>query len=116
MQQVPTEPDTEYFTARRTCERYGSITSMTLWRWINDEAMDFPPPYYFGRIRFWKLAELQAWEAKQPRRKTDPEATSTDAMLAEAAEEEEARKRLAMVAKSAKRDDTEAVCDSPEVA
>ena len=26
---------------------------------------DFPPPVYFGGIRFWKLSELERWEFNQ---------------------------------------------------
>jgi predicted DNA-binding transcriptional regulator AlpA len=42
---------------------------MTLHRWIADERLNFPSPHYFGRFRFWKLAELEAWEEARPRRR-----------------------------------------------
>jgi hypothetical protein len=40
---------------------------MTIYRWERDPAMDFPPPVYFGRHKFHRLDELEAWEAAQPR-------------------------------------------------
>lgn len=61
-------PTSEYLPARRVWERYG-VTSMTLHRWIADERLAFPPPHYFGRLRFWKISELEAWERAQPRGK-----------------------------------------------
>jgi predicted DNA-binding transcriptional regulator AlpA len=46
--------------------RYG-VTSMSLHRWLRDKNLGFPKPVYIGRFRFWRIAELEAWEAKQPR-------------------------------------------------
>lgn len=58
----------QYLPARKVWERYG-ITSMTLWRWVREERMGFPAPIYLGRFRFWRLADLEAWERAQPRRR-----------------------------------------------
>jgi len=60
-------PTVEFLTARQTWERYG-VTQMTLWRWLRNEAMNFPQPVYFGRFRYFRLSELEAWEQNQPRR------------------------------------------------
>lgn len=57
-----------FLPARRVWERYG-VTSMTLHRWIADDRLQFPAPHYFGRFRFWKIADLEAWEQVQPRRR-----------------------------------------------
>lgn len=44
----------------------GGISDMTLWRWLNDPALDFPRPIYLGRRRYWREAEVQAWiEARE---------------------------------------------------
>jgi predicted DNA-binding transcriptional regulator AlpA len=51
-----------YIPARLVWERY-SITSMTLWRWLHDAELGFPQPLYIGRFRYWKLADLEAWES-----------------------------------------------------
>ncbi len=60
--------DFGYLPARKVWERY-NVTSMTLHRWIADPRMNFPAPRYFGRLRFWKLADLEQWESAQPRRR-----------------------------------------------
>ncbi|WP_424955670.1 DNA-binding protein [Hyphomicrobium sp. 1Nfss2.1] len=41
--------------------RYG-ICSMTLSRWLKNPALGFPKPIYFGRYRYWRLADLQEFE------------------------------------------------------
>lgn len=61
-------PTSAYLPARKVWERYG-VTSMTLHRWIADPRMNFPAPHYFGRFRFWRLADLEQWESEQPRRR-----------------------------------------------
>ena len=53
-----------FLPARRVWERY-QITSMTLHRWARDEKIDFPAPMVIGERRFWRIADLEAWEAKQ---------------------------------------------------
>ena len=64
---VPTRPAEDAFLpARRVWERYG-VTSMTLHRWLADERLNFPKPVYFGRFRYWPLADLEAWERSAPR-------------------------------------------------
>ncbi|MBB6407643.1 helix-turn-helix transcriptional regulator [Mesorhizobium sangaii] len=50
-----------FLPARRVWERYG-VTSMTLHRWLNDQRIAFPKPVYIGRFRYFKLAEIEAWE------------------------------------------------------
>jgi predicted DNA-binding transcriptional regulator AlpA len=57
--------------ARKVWERYG-VTSMTIARWLDDENMGFPRPVYFGRFRYWRTAELEAWERDRPRRSAKP--------------------------------------------
>jgi predicted DNA-binding transcriptional regulator AlpA len=46
--------------------RLGGISDMTLWRWIDDQAVQFPKPVYVRRRRFWNDRELQAWIERQP--------------------------------------------------
>lgn len=57
---IPAAEET-FLPARRVWQRYG-VTSMSLHRWLADDRMDFPKPTYLGRFRYWKLAELEAWE------------------------------------------------------
>lgn len=53
-----------YVTAAQVCGRF-SISNMTLWRWVGDEALGFPRPMHIKNRRFWKLDELERWEAQQ---------------------------------------------------
>ncbi|GAB1379915.1 helix-turn-helix transcriptional regulator [Pararhodobacter aggregans] len=39
----------------------GGISDMTLWRWLNDQSLDFPRPIYLGRRRYWRETEVLAW-------------------------------------------------------
>jgi predicted DNA-binding transcriptional regulator AlpA len=51
----------QYLPARQVWERY-SVTSMTLWRWLKDADLKFPQPMRIGRLRYWRLSDLVAWE------------------------------------------------------
>ncbi len=57
---IPAAEET-FLPARRVWERY-SVTSMTLHRWLADDRMGFPRPIYLGRFRYWRLAEIEAYE------------------------------------------------------
>lgn len=50
-------------TANQVRNRFGGISDMTLWRWLQDEALAFPRPIVINRRRFFLEAELDAWEA-----------------------------------------------------
>lgn len=56
-----------FLPARHVRERY-RVSDMTLWRWLRDEKMGFPQPVYLGRFRYWRLADIEAWEAEQEAR------------------------------------------------
>jgi predicted DNA-binding transcriptional regulator AlpA len=51
-----------YLRAAAVRKRYGNISDMTLWRWLNTPQSEFPQPRYFGRRRFWEEAELDAYD------------------------------------------------------
>jgi predicted DNA-binding transcriptional regulator AlpA len=42
-------------------KRHG-ISAMTLWRWLHDDKLGFPRPIDIRRRRFFRLAEIEAWE------------------------------------------------------
>jgi predicted DNA-binding transcriptional regulator AlpA len=63
----PSNDNTIFLTVKQVRERYGGISAMTLWRWLDNEAKRFPRPRYIGKARFWRLDELIAWEASLPR-------------------------------------------------
>jgi predicted DNA-binding transcriptional regulator AlpA len=48
----------------------GNISDMSLWRWINDEELHFPPAIVIQRRRFWRLADIERWLAAQASKKT----------------------------------------------
>ncbi|WP_210245946.1 DNA-binding protein [Methylobacterium sp. WL19] len=56
-------PD-ELLPATPTRMRYG-VSDMTLWRWENDPALGFPKPIRINGRRYWRIADLQAFEARQ---------------------------------------------------
>jgi hypothetical protein len=57
-----TADPTEFLSAASVRHRYDAISDMTLWRWLQDPKSGFPKPLYIGRFRYWRLAELQAFE------------------------------------------------------
>ena len=46
-------------TAVRTA--FGGVSDMTLWRWINDPALNFPKPIRIQARRYWRDVEIAAW-------------------------------------------------------
>jgi hypothetical protein len=59
-------PATTYLSAAQVRNRYGGISNMTLWRWLNDGELGFPPPEWIRRRRFWREDKLAAWERIRP--------------------------------------------------
>ena len=55
------KPENEYITANDVCARY-SITSMTLWRWLNKPDVNFPKPIVISKRRYFRLVDILAWE------------------------------------------------------
>lgn len=47
--------------ARDVRDICGGVSDMTLWRWLNDPALNFPKPIYIGRRRYWREADVSAW-------------------------------------------------------
>lgn len=39
----------------------GGISDMTLWRWLNDPALNFPQPVRIQKRRYWRESEIAAW-------------------------------------------------------
>jgi predicted DNA-binding transcriptional regulator AlpA len=55
----------KFLTGPQVCLRY-AITDMSLWRWLRDPALNFPPPAMRIRDRrYWLLTDLLAWERGQ---------------------------------------------------
>lgn len=54
-------PIPHYLPARLVAARY-AMNIRSLDRWAEDDRLNFPQPVYLGRMRFWKVADLEAWE------------------------------------------------------
>jgi len=50
-----------FLPAAQVKQRYG-VTDMSLWRWLKDDSLGFPHPIRIKGRRFWRLADLRAWE------------------------------------------------------
>ena len=50
--------------------RYGDVSAMWVERRLRDES-GFPKPHYIGRLRFWRLSDLIAWERALPQTRLD---------------------------------------------
>jgi hypothetical protein len=54
-------PGAVFISVQQLRARYGSVSLM----WVNRRLKNdpkFPKPQYFGRLRFWKIADLEAYE------------------------------------------------------
>ena len=62
-------------TSAQVRTMFGGMSDMTLWRWLSLPEMAFPKPIYIGRRRYWREAEIAAWQAAQAQAKA-PEAVA----------------------------------------
>ena len=53
-----------YLPSSAVRARYG-VSDMTIWRWLHKSDLGFPVPIRINTRRFWKLTELEAWEASR---------------------------------------------------
>jgi predicted DNA-binding transcriptional regulator AlpA len=56
----PDDDDERLLSAKQLCRRFGSCSDMWIFRRIRDHA--FPHPLVIGRLRFWRLGDVRAWE------------------------------------------------------
>ncbi|MDB5444728.1 MAG: transcriptional regulator [Phenylobacterium sp.] len=54
-----------YLSATQVRQRYGNVSQMTIWRWLNNPELGFPRPHYIARRRYFLLTELEAFDARQ---------------------------------------------------
>lgn len=57
--------DTRLIPAQTVRHLCGGVSDMTLWRWLNDPAIDFPQPIYIARRRYWRQTEIGSWINRQ---------------------------------------------------
>ena len=55
----------QYLTAAQVRARFGNISDMSLWRWINSSQLNFPKPIYINRRRFFREDLVLDWEARR---------------------------------------------------
>ncbi len=48
-------------TATAVRAAFGGVSDMTLWRWINDPALNFPKPIRIQARRYWYESDVAAW-------------------------------------------------------
>lgn len=46
-------------------EIFGNVSDMTIWRWLDDKEMGFPRPIYINQRRFWRIADIDQFIARQ---------------------------------------------------
>jgi predicted DNA-binding transcriptional regulator AlpA len=61
-------PDAAVFIgAPQVCARYGGVSHMWIERRLQDDP-DFPKPVYIGRLRYWRIADLEQYERAAAKR------------------------------------------------
>lgn len=61
----PTKAEQRTFlTGPQVQARYGR-SHVTIWRWVRDAKLGFPHPTQINRLNYWRLSDLEAWEAVQ---------------------------------------------------
>lgn len=53
-----------FLTGPQVQTRYQK-SHVTIWRWTRDPELNFPAPIQINRLNYWKLADLEAWEASR---------------------------------------------------
>lgn len=54
-------PSERHITASEVRTLCGSVSDMTLWRWLQDPNTAFPKPTYVRKRRYWREAEVDNW-------------------------------------------------------
>ena len=60
----PAMDNTTFLTGPQVQARYQK-SHVSIWRWMNDARMGFPAPLKINRLNYWKLSDLEEWEAQQ---------------------------------------------------
>lgn len=48
-------------TAATVRNALGGVSDMTLWRWLNDSALNFPRPLKIQSRRYWRENDVAEW-------------------------------------------------------
>lgn len=52
-------------TSREVRGMFGGVSDMSLWRWLQDSEMGFPKPLIMRRRRYWRQADILAFQQRQ---------------------------------------------------
>ena len=69
--------DSEYLLPAGMVRARYNVSDMSIWRWLHDDALNFPHPIRINGRRFWLLADLEAWEASRRDAKEAPHAMAS---------------------------------------
>ncbi len=58
------QPNESLLPATAVRARYG-VSDMTIFRWLADPRLSFPQPIRINGRRYWRIADLQAFEERQ---------------------------------------------------
>jgi predicted DNA-binding transcriptional regulator AlpA len=65
------DQDEVFLPAPQVRRRYGNISDMALWRWLNDPELGFPQPVDIGGRRYFRLSQLQEFETQAAVRRAE---------------------------------------------
>lgn len=54
----------EFLTGPQVQARYQK-SHVTIWRWVRDADLSFPQPIQINRLNYWRLSDLESWEASR---------------------------------------------------
>lgn len=60
-----------FLSAAQVRARYGGVSFMWIERRLKDDS-GYPSPIKMGRLRFWRLADLEHWERAQATKSKQP--------------------------------------------
>ncbi|RYH64470.1 MAG: hypothetical protein EON54_06545 [Alcaligenaceae bacterium] len=52
----------QMMTAKDVCARFGGVTTMSLYRWLKDEALGFPQPIQIRKRRYWLMTDIATFQ------------------------------------------------------
>lgn len=52
-------------TARQLRTKLGGVSNMTIWRWMHNPSLDFPPPIKLNRRNYWSESAVNDYIHKQ---------------------------------------------------
>jgi predicted DNA-binding transcriptional regulator AlpA len=59
----------EFLTGPDVQARYRR-SHVTIWRWMHDAHLGFPAPIRINGLNYWRLSDLEGWEAERSRLRT----------------------------------------------